>query len=92
MSPTILDLLRGALATAAEVAAPFLVLALTVGLVTALIQAATQLQENVLSFVPKIVALGLCLALAGPWALERLERFGVATMDTLVSIGREAGR
>ena len=48
------------------VAAPFVLAALAIGLVTSLIQAATQLQENVLSFVPKIIAVGVVSRWPGP--------------------------
>lgn len=83
---TTLDLWQRALVTLATVAAPFLLVALVVGLLIALIQTATQLQEAVLSFVPKLAALLLVLALAGHWAFERLTAF------TTVSIGQAAER
>jgi flagellar biosynthetic protein FliQ len=70
-----LDLWSRALVTLATVAAPFLVVALIVGLVVALIQTATQLQESVLAFVPKLAAALLCLAIAGHWAFDRLTTF-----------------
>jgi flagellar biosynthetic protein FliQ len=92
VNPSLLDVWHGALATAAAVSAPFLAVALVVGLGAALLQAATQLQENVLAFVPKVIAIGLALALLGPWALERLSRYGTSTMDAIVTIGREAGK
>jgi flagellar biosynthetic protein FliQ len=92
VSPSLLDLWYGALATAAAVAAPFLGVALVVGLLAALVQAATQLQENVLAFVPKIIAIGVALTLVGPWALERLSRYGASAMDAIVVIGQEAGK
>ena len=74
MSPLLLDLWRRSLVTIAFVGGPFLVVALAVGLVTSLIQAATQLQENVLSFGPKLLAVGLLLALSGHWLLDQLTR------------------
>ena len=92
MTPSLLDAWHGALVTTAIVAAPFLAIALVIGLVTALLQAATQLQENVISFVPKLVAIALALVMLGPWALERLSRYGVGTMNTLVTIGQDGGK
>ena len=59
---TTLDLWSRALITMASVAAPFLVVALVVGLAIALIQTATQLQESVLAFVPKLAAALLVMA------------------------------
>ena len=57
-----LDLWHQALALIATVAAPFLLVALVVGLLVALFQTATQLQESVLSFVPKLAAALIVLA------------------------------
>jgi len=72
---TILDLWRQALTVCVAVAAPFLIAALAVGLVVAVIQTATQLQESVLTFVPKLAAALLVMALAGHWALDKLGTF-----------------
>ena len=87
----IFDLWHSGLVTAAWVAAPFLLVALGVGFITSLLQAATQLQENAISFVPKIVAAALVLVLAGPWLLSHLTQFTSTSMTTLVDLGREAG-
>jgi flagellar biosynthesis protein FliQ len=84
-----LDLWREALAVLAVVGAPFVAVALVVGLATSLFQAATQLQENALSFVPKIVALGLLLALGGPWMVERLGQHLRGSLDRVVDIGQK---
>jgi flagellar biosynthetic protein FliQ len=85
----LLDLWRNALSTVALVAAPFIIAALAVGLVTSFIQAATQLSENVLSFVPKIVAVGLVLALAGPWVVRKLTENTAASFQTITRIAKE---
>ena len=84
----IFELWRAGLTTAAMVAAPFVVLALVVGLVMSIVQAATQLQENVLTFVPKLIALGIALTLAGPWALGQLTRYTEHTAETIVLVGQ----
>ncbi len=73
--PSTTDLWREAMITLAAVAAPFLVTALVVGLVVALVQTATQLQESVLSFVPKLAAALLVIALGGNFVVDRLARF-----------------
>ena len=61
-----------ALAVAGMVAAPMLLAALIVGLVISVLQAATQVNESTLSFIPKLVAAFLILLLAGPWMLQLL--------------------
>jgi flagellar biosynthesis protein FliQ len=71
----LLDLWRGAIVEVALVAAPFLVTALVVGVAIALLQTATQLQEATLSFVPKLCAAILVLALGGHLLLDRLTGF-----------------
>jgi flagellar biosynthesis protein FliQ len=55
-----------------KVSAPFLLAGLAVGLVVSIIQAATQIQEQTLSFIPKIVVTGIVIAVAGPWMLDEL--------------------
>jgi flagellar biosynthetic protein FliQ len=87
-SGALVDLFRQALMVAAEVGAPFILAALAVGLVASLLQAATQLSEGALSFVPKIAAVGLVVALMGPWLLERLTTYTRATADAVVEVGR----
>lgn len=77
-SESLLDLWRDALSVAVWVSAPFLVAALVVGLLVSIVQTATQLQESVLTFVPKLAAALLVIALAGHWLLDRLNTFTVA--------------
>lgn len=54
------------------VSAPLLLVVLVVGLVVSIFQAATQINEATLSFVPKVVAAVAMLAIAGPWMLSTL--------------------
>ena len=71
-----IDLLRQAVVLILLLGAPVLTTALVVGLVVSVLQAATQVQEYTLSFVPKIVAMLLSLVVFGPWMLDRLVEFG----------------
>lgn len=71
----IIDLWRTALTVIVEVSAPFLIACLAVGLAVAILQTATQLQESVLTFVPKLGAALLVIALAGHWCLDQLGSF-----------------
>lgn len=73
----ILDLWRDALSVLITVCAPFLVVCLVVGLAVAVLQTATQLQESILAFVPKLVAAVIVIALSGHWALDKLNKFTV---------------
>ncbi len=84
----LLDLWRGALVTTAMVGAPFLLVTLAVGLLVSIIQAATQLQENVLVFVPKLIAVGLVLAMGGQWLLGELTAYTEASAAAMVEVAR----
>ncbi len=70
MSPaTVMEIGRGAMETALLVAAPMFIVALVTGLAISIFQAATQINESTLSFVPKLVMMFLTLLLAGPWMI-----------------------
>lgn len=60
---------------AAKVAAPMLLTALLVGFLISLFQAATQIQEPTLSFVPKMIAVSVALLVTGNWVLSELVSF-----------------
>lgn len=66
---------QNALLTLLLVSAPILVVVLVVGLVVSVFQAATQINEATLSFVPKIVAAVAVMVLAGPWMMSTLVEF-----------------
>ncbi len=66
---TVLNLATQALVLIAELAGPVLVISLVVGLVISLFQAVTSIQEFTLTFLPKVVAIGLVLLLMGHWML-----------------------
>jgi|JI10StandDraft_1071094.scaffolds.fasta_scaffold1542866_2 flagellar biosynthetic protein FliQ len=85
----VLDLWRGALLTTALVGAPFLIVTLAVGLLIGVVQAATQLQENVLVFVPKLLAVGLVLAIGGHWLLGELVRYTERSAAAMVDVARQ---
>jgi flagellar biosynthetic protein FliQ len=61
--------------TAAKVAAPMLLTALLVGFLISLFQAATQIQEQTLSFVPKMIAVCIALLVTGNWVLSEMVSF-----------------
>lgn len=69
------DVVRRAVILALTVAGPMLLAALVVGVVVSLIQAITQIQEQTLTFVPKILTIGAVLVIALPWILTRLVEY-----------------
>ena len=66
----VIHLVMNAMALAFKVAAPMLGVALVLGLVISALQAVTQIQEQTLSFIPKILALVAVVVIAGPWMLS----------------------
>ncbi len=68
------------------VSAPILLVVLAVGLVVSVFQAATQINESTLSFVPKIVACVAVMAIAGPWMLTTLVEYLQRTLRALPSV------
>jgi flagellar biosynthesis protein FliQ len=71
----IIDLARNAVVTALMLAGPLLMVALGVGLLIAVIQAVTQIQEQTLSFVPKLFAVIAVMLLALPWMLQVMIKY-----------------
>lgn len=70
MTPeTFMTQARLAMETLLMVAGPLLLVALAVGLVVSIFQAATQINETTLSFIPKLVGIILAIVIAGPWML-----------------------
>ena len=70
MTPeSVMALAHQAMYVALLLAAPLLLVALVVGLVVSLFQAATQINEATLSFIPKLLAIAVTLVIAGPWML-----------------------
>ena len=84
----VISLCVSAMELAMKIALPMLLVGLVVGLVVSVFQAVTQIQEQTLSFIPKILVTGAVIALAGPWMLNQLI---VYTHNLLVSIPARVG-
>jgi flagellar biosynthetic protein FliQ len=84
MTPeNVMDLAHKTLLVTSLISAPLLLIALITGLVIGMLQAATQINESTLSFIPKLLMLVLTLFVAGPWILRVLIDF---THDLYTSI------
>lgn len=70
-----LDILREALMVALRLAGPLLIVSIVVGLVISIFQAATQIHEQTLTFVPKVVVIALLLLMMGSWMIAVMEDF-----------------
>jgi flagellar biosynthesis protein FliQ len=76
MTPeTVVNLVRQALEVSILVSAPLLLTALITGLLVSVFQAATQINEMTLSFIPKLLAIFAVMVLAGPWMLSVMVDF-----------------
>ena len=71
-SMTVMSLTYQAMLVALKMAAPLLLVVLIVGLVISIFQAATQINEMTLAFVPKLLAAGVALVLLGPWLITTM--------------------
>lgn len=73
MTPeSVMTIGRHALEVTLMVSAPMLLVALVIGLIVSIFQAATQINETTLSFIPKLVGIFITLVVAGPWMLSVL--------------------
>ncbi len=82
----VMELGRQTLAMTVLLSAPILVVSLVVGLLIAMFQAATQINEMTLSFVPKLLAVALVIAWAGPWMIGLLTDFTTQLMDRIPAL------
>ena len=84
MTPeSVIEFGQHALYIAMMVAAPLLLTALLVGLVIGVVQAATQINEMTLSFIPKVIAMAVVALVAGPWMLRTLVQFTRQLIESL---------
>ena len=84
----VIHLALQAMLVAGKLAAPVLVTALVIGFAVSLFQSATQIQEFTLSFVPKVIAIGIVLLISGRWMMHSMVTFThqlFAQIPTLLS-------
>lgn len=82
-----IDIFKSLVMFALYIMAPFVGVILTVGLLTSLFQSVTSIQEQTLTFVPKLVALAAVLLLLAPWTLRHLGEFAIQTISRIGSLG-----
>jgi flagellar biosynthetic protein FliQ len=82
----VLDIGLDALLLAAKLCAPVLVTALVVGFVISLLQSITQIQEQTLSFVPKLIAVGVALLVCGHWMIAQIVAFTHDLFDRIPAL------
>jgi flagellar biosynthetic protein FliQ len=82
----VVDLARNTILQCLLIAGPMLVVALGVGLIVSVIQAVTQIQEQTLSFVPKLLAVSAAFLVALPWLLQSMVKYTVQLFRSIPSI------
>lgn len=83
MEQQILDMAQDAVFTIIKLSAPLLGVALIVGLAISIFQATTQIQEQTLSFVPKIIAVFLAIFIFGAWMMTTLKEFTMRIFENI---------
>lgn len=87
MTPeTVMSLTYAAVKVALSMAAPILVMTLLVGLIISIFQAATQVNEMTLSFIPKLITVAVTITLLGPWLIATMVDFMQELFDTIPSL------
>ena len=77
----VIALAHKAMFTGFWIVAPILGISLAVGLIVAIFQAATQIQEASLAFLPKLIGMGIAVAMFGTWILEQLMTFTITMLS-----------
>jgi flagellar biosynthetic protein FliQ len=87
MTPTtVIEIGRGAVELTLMISAPLFLAALVTGLVISIFQAATQINESTLSFVPKLIAIFVTLVLAGPWMITLMTDYMRRLYESIPSV------
>ena len=81
----VIGLAQQVISLVVDITGPLLIVGLVVGLIISIFQATTQIQEQTLTFVPKIAAIIIVLLIAGPWMLELLQSFTAHILGNLSS-------
>jgi flagellar biosynthesis protein FliQ len=87
MTPeTVMTIAQRALEMTVMLAAPLLLVALVVGLLVGVFQAATQINEMTLSFIPKLIGMATAMLVAGPWMLKQLVNYTRLLIESIPSL------
>jgi flagellar biosynthetic protein FliQ len=88
MNPDLaIDIFKTTVLFALYIVAPFLIVALIVGLATSLVQSVTSMQEPTLTFIPKLLAISGVSIMLAPWLLREISEFAVSTMVRMSTMG-----
>jgi flagellar biosynthesis protein FliQ len=83
---TVVNLATQAMTLALEIAGPVLLLGLIIGLLVSIFQAVTSIQEQSLTFIPKIVGVAVLILVLGPWMLDQLVSYAQNLYSSIPSL------
>lgn len=82
----VMNIMKDGITTALMIAAPILIASIVIGLIISIFQATTQIQEQTLTFVPKLIGIALIGLIAGPWMLNNILAFTTRIFDIITNI------
>jgi len=82
----IMEVMQSAAAVAIKISAPILMVSLIIGLVIAVFQAATQIHEQTMTFVPKLFITAVMLIILGAWMMETMADFTYYVFDLMLTV------
>lgn len=82
----VMGVLQQGVLVAVKAAAPILIVSMAIGLIISIFQAATQIHEQTLTFVPKLIAIVVILIATGPWVMETMMDFMHYIFDTITKM------
>lgn len=85
-SSKIAEVMQAAMSAGMKIGAPILITSLLIGLIISVFQAATQIHEQTLTFVPKLIVTAILLVVLGPWMTEVMSDFIFYIFDSMLKI------
>lgn len=85
-SAQVMSVFQDAMMTALKLSAPMLIVSIVVGLIVAIFQAATQIHEQTLTFVPKVAAIAALLLMTGSWMITLMAEFFQGIFSLMASV------
>lgn len=82
----LISIAKESILTALKVAAPVLIVSMLVGLIISILQAVTQIQEQTLTFVPKMIAIVIVFLILGPWMVKTLVKFTEYMINSIIYV------
>ncbi len=83
---TVLEVFRSCMVIILQLAGPVLIISMLIGLVVSILQAATQVHEQTLTFVPKLAGIAVILLIAAPWIIAKMNDFAKGIFDLIATL------